>query len=170
MARNPGLNEAYALHVRPNVATGEADVDVSAADYTTVGGIAFLTITPGNTSLSDVVVDFDFTKATTGLFVVNTTQTVQIQMQVKIDGTNWRTVQHWPAASSTTGIAVPDAAQDLDAADDSPGKRFYVGIVGRSQEVRFTVQLSAETGGDAEIPYAVYYKGSTPTITPVAAG
>lgn len=154
------------------VLTGTTDVDVSAADYTTVGGIAILTITPATGApLSDVVVDLDLLKATTGLLVVNTTETVQIMMQTKIDGTNWRTVWHWPAASSRTGLAVPDAAQDLDALDDSPGLRIPVGIVGVTQAVRITLELSAETGGDAEIPYAVYYKAlSAPTVTAVAAG
>jgi hypothetical protein len=151
------------------VATGTADVDVSASDYTTVGGIAFLTITPAST-ITDVYVDLDMLKTTTGLLVVNTTQTVQIQVQVKIDGTNWRTVQHWPAASSTTGLAVPDAAQDLDALDDSPGHRFFIGTIGATQEARLTIELSAETGGDCEIPFAVYYRGAAPTVTAVAAG
>lgn len=155
-----------------NVATGTTDVDVSAADYTTVGGIAILTITPATGApLSDVVVDLDLLKDTTGLLVVNTTETVQIMVQSKVDGTNWRTVWHWPAASSRTGLAVPDAAQDLDALDDSPGLRIPIGGVGVSQAVRITLQLSAETGGDAEIPYAVYYKAvSAPTVTAVAAG
>ncbi len=169
MARNPGLNEAFLLHARTNVKTGEADVDVSAADYTTVGGIAFLTITPRITSLSDVVIDLDLNKATTGLLIVNTTETLQIMVQVKVDGTNWRTVAHWPSAGPT-GLAVPDAANDLDAADDSPGHRFNIGPVGIDQEVRLTIELDAETGGDAEIPYAVYYKGAEPTFTAVAAG
>jgi hypothetical protein len=153
------------------VLTGTADVDVSASDYTTVGGIALLTITPNGESLADVVIDLDLLKATTGLLVVNTTQTVQIMLQTKIDGTNWRTVQHWPAASPTTGLAVPDAAGDLDALDDSPGKRFYLGPIGATQEARVTLELSAETGGDAEIPYAVYFRSKAdPTITAVAAG
>lgn len=149
--------------------TGEADVDVSESDYTTVGGIALLTITPGDTELADVTIDLDMLKATTGLLVVNTTETVQIMVQSKIDGTNWRTISHWPAASSTTGLAVPDAAQDLDALDDSPARRFYVGNVGIDEEVRVTITLSAETGGDCEIPYAVSYRGATATITAVAA-
>lgn len=156
-------------HLVPSVATGTTDVDVSASDYTTVGGIAILTITPSS-NLSDVVVDLDLNKDTTGLLVVNTTETIQMCVQVKVDGTNWRTVAHWPSASSTTGIAVPDAADDLDAADDSVGHRFHIGPVGADQEVRITLELSAETGGDAEIPYTVYYRGVAPTITAVAAG
>lgn len=151
-------------------ATGEADVDVSESDYTTVGGIALLTITPATGQpLYDVVIDLDLLKTTTGLLAVNTTETVQLMVQSKIDGTNWRTVQGWPAASSTTGLTVPDAAQDLDALDDSPAHRFVVGNIGPTQEVRITIQLSAETGGDAEIPYVVQYRGATPTITAVAA-
>jgi hypothetical protein len=153
-----------------NVLTGTTDVDVSASDYTTEGGIAILTITP-SVNIADVVVDLDLNKASTGLLVVNTTETLQIMVQTKVDGTNWRTIHGWPAASSMTGLTVPDAADDLDAADDSPGHRFYIGPVGAGQEVRLTLQLSAETGGDAEIPYVVYYRGATaPTVTAVAAG
>lgn len=152
-----------------NVATGEADVDVSASDYTTEGGIALLTIAPVSGGLQDVVVDLDLNKDVTGLLVVNTTETVQFMVQVKVDGANWRTIAGWPAASSTTGLTVPDAADDLDAADDSPAHRFYIGPVGATQQARITIQLSAETGGDAEIPYAVYYRGAAPTITAVAA-
>lgn len=150
--------------------TGTTDIDVTAADYTTVGGIAILTIAPGDTHLSDLTIDLDMLKATTGLLVVNTSETVQIMVQSKIDGTNWRTISHWPAASPTTGLAVPDAAQDLDALDDSPARRFYVGNVGINQQVRVTITLSAETGGDCEIPYAVSCRGGVPTITEVAAG
>jgi hypothetical protein len=156
--------------VMPGVLTGETDVDVSEADYTAIAGIALLTIAPqAGTVLTDVVVDLDFLKDTTGLFVVNTTQTVQIMIQSKIDGTNWRTIAHWPATSSTLGLAVPDAAADLDALDDSPAKRFYIGTVSAAQQARIAITLSAETGGDAEVPYAVYYKGVAPTITAVAA-
>lgn len=166
----PNVSQDVAAVLTPGVITGTTDIDVSAADYTTVGGIAILTIAPA-TTMFDVCVDLDFMKATTGLFVVNTTQTVQIMVQTKIDGTNWRTIYGWPAASSATGLTVPDAAQDLDALDDSPGHRFYIGTIGVSQQARLTIELSAETGGDAEIPYAVYYRSaSTPTVTAVAAG
>lgn len=151
------------------VYSGTTDIDVSAADYTTVGGIAFLTIVPDHATC-EVIVDIDMLKATTGLLVVNTTETVQIMMQSAIDGTNWRTIQGWPAASSMTGLTVPDAAQDLDALDDSPAKRFVFGPVGPTQGCRLTITLSAETGGDAEIPYVVYVKGGSATVTAVAAG
>jgi hypothetical protein len=163
------LNAVYNLVV-PTVEIGETDIDVTAADYTTVGGIPILTITPAaGAPLADVYVDFDFLKDTTGLFVVYTTQTVQFMVQVKVDGTNWRTVAHWPSTAHL-GLAVPDAAQDLDALDDSPAHRFHIGHVGVDEEVRITVTLSAEDA-DAEIPFAVYYKAmAAPTITPVVAG
>jgi hypothetical protein len=153
----------------PGVLTGTTDVDVSASDYTTVGGIAILTIAP-SVNITDCYVDLDLLKATTGLLVVNTTETVQIMVQTKVDGTNWRTIHGWPAASSMTGLTVPDAAQDLDALDDSPAHRFFIGPIGANQQARITLTLSAETGGDCEIPYAVYYRGAAaPTITAVAA-
>lgn len=151
------------------VYTGTTDVDVSAADYTTVGGIAILTIVPDNHAV-EIVVDLDLNKDTTGLLVVNTTETLQILQQTKVDGTNWRTIQGWPAASDFTGLTVPDAADDLDAADDSPARRFTFGPIGPTQSARLTLELSAETGGDAEIPYVVYVKGGSATVTAVAAG
>lgn len=153
-----------------NEYSGTTDIDVSASDYTTVGGIAILTIVPDNNVLDEVIVDLDFVKTTTGVFVVNTTETVQFCVQTKVDGTNWRTVEGWPAASSATGLTVPDAAQDLDAADDSPGHRFSLKGVSPTAGMRITITLSAETGGDAEIPYRVFTKGGTATITAVAAG
>jgi hypothetical protein len=163
------LRAVYNLSV-PTVEIGETDIDVTAADYTTVGGIPILTITPAaGAPLADVYIDFDFLKDTTGLFVVYTTQTVQFMVQSKIDGTNWRTIAHWPRTAEL-GLAVPDAAQDLDALDDSPAHRFHIGHVGVDEEIRVTITLSAEDA-DAEIPFAVYYKGmAAPTITPVVAG
>jgi hypothetical protein len=149
--------------------TGTTDVDVSAADYTAVAGVALLTIEPDNGAV-EIVVDLDLLKDTTGLLVKNTTETVQIMQQTKVDGTNWRTIQGWPAASDFTGLTVPDAAGDLDALDDSPARRFTFGPIGPTQAARLALTLSAETGGDAEIPYVVYVRGGTATVTAVAAG
>lgn len=151
------------------VYTGTTDIDVSAADYTTVGGIAILTIVPDHVPV-EVIVFLDLDKPTTGLLAVNTTETLQIMMQTAVDGTNYKTFLGWPAASSMTGLTVPDAADDLDAADDSPAVRFDFGVVGPSQGAKLTIQLSAETGGDAEIPYVVYAKGGSCTVTAVEAG
>lgn len=171
-ALTPAERESRALvnNATYNIYSGTTDIDVSASDYTTVGGIAILTIIPDSNTVEEIVVDLDLLKATTGLLVVNTTETVQFNVQTKIDGTNWRSVQGWPAASEATGLTVPDAAQDLDALDDSPGHRFRLGPVGVDQQMRITITLSAETGGDAEIPYVVYVKGGTATVTAVAAG
>jgi hypothetical protein len=166
------LRAVYNLLV-PTTATGTTDVDVSASDYTAGAGVPILTIAPATGfPLWDVVVDLDLNKDTTGLLVVNTAETIQFVVESKIDGTNWRSLgMSWPAASSTTGLGVPDAADDLDAADDSVGVRFRLGVVGVTQQIRVNLLLSAETGGDAEIPYAVHYRGvSAPTITDVAAG
>ena len=152
----------------PYVVTGEMDIDVSESDYTTVGGITMLTITPTG-PLTNVTLDLDNNKASTGLLVANTTETVQYVVERKVDGTNWRVTDHWPAASSKTGLAVPDAANDLDAADDGVGVRFNIGNVGPDEEVRINVELSAETGGDAEVPFALTFQGSEPVLTAVAA-
>jgi hypothetical protein len=159
--------------VVPTTATGTTDVDVSASDYTAGAGVPLLTITPAaGAPIADLIVDLDLNKDTTGLLVVNTSETIQLVVESKIDGTNWRSLsKSWPAASSTTGLGVPDAADDLDAADDSVGIRLHLGPVGVSQAIRINLLLSAETGGDAEIPYAVHYRAmAAPTITDVAAG
>lgn len=166
------LRACYNLLV-PTTATGTTDVDVSASDYTAGAGVPILTIAPAaGAPLWDVVIDLDLNKDVTGLLVVNTAETVQFVIESKIDGTNWRSLaMSWPAASSATGLGVPDAADDLDAADDAVGVRFRIGSVGVTQQVRVNLLLSAETGGDAEIPYAVHYRGmAAPTITAVAAG
>ncbi len=43
-----------------------------------------------------------------------------------------------------------------------------IGTVGPQEQVRIAVKLSAEVG-DTEFPYALTYRGETPTITEVAA-
>lgn len=170
MALTPAARESQIIAGAKDwtVYSGTTDIDSSEADYTTVGGIVFLTITPDN-NVVEIVVDLDLLKDTTGLLVVYTTETLQIMQQTKVDGTNWRTIIGWPAASSMTGLTVADAAQDLDALDDSPGHRFVFGPIGPDQGARLTFQVSAEAA-DVEIPYVVYVKGGSATVTAVAAG
>lgn len=151
----------------PYTVTGTADTDDSASDYTTVGGIPFLTITPTG-PIYDVTLDLDNNKATTGLLIVYTTETVQYVVERKVDGTNWRVTDHWPGAANL-GIAIPDAGDDLDAADDGVGKRFILGNIGADEEVRINLEVSVEAG-DLEIPFALTFRGSEPVLTIVAAG
>ena len=92
---------------------GTTDVDVTAADYT--AGAALLTIEPvAGYPIRNVDIYLDLAKDTTGLIVVNTTETIGFVVQQKIDGANWQGVDAWPKAGES-GILVPDAAGDLDA-------------------------------------------------------
>lgn len=148
-------NYRASKEVRLNVARGETDIDVSAAVYT--GWIALLTIAPPTGEvLTDVEVVFDLAKATTGFAAVHTSETIQFAVQRKVDGTNWRT----EATSVTTAISGTNAA--------AGATKLVIGTVGPQEQVRIAVKLSAEVG-DTEFPYALTYRGETPTITEVAA-
>jgi hypothetical protein len=138
------------------VATGEADIDVSAADYT--AWQALLTIAPqAGLPIKMVMVSLDLDKATTGYATLYTTETIQFAVARKTDGTNWRRDEE----TVTTAVA-GDAADGFSV--DVP-----IGPVGENEQARIEVKLSAENANDVEFPYAVYYDGSEPTITAVAA-
>ena len=137
------------------VASGETDIDISAAVYT--GYIALLTITPAaGGPLEDAWLDLDLSKAVTGFSIVHTAETIQFQVQRKIDGTNWK-----PDLNATTAALSGTNAAGL-------AQRFHFGPVDPTAAVRLVVKLSAEVG-DTEFPYRLQYLGPTPTITVVAA-
>ena len=139
-----------------HVATGDADIDVSAADYTSYQ--ALITIAPaGNTAMYDVRLILDLDKVTTGWATAATTQTLQLAVARKVDGTNWRKDK----ITETTAIAGNNA--------DAFSKEFDIGVVGDSEQVRIEVILSAEPAGDTEMPYLLYYRGREATITAVSA-
>lgn len=142
----------------PVEATGEADIDISEADYTTY--INILTITPAaNQCLIECVIDLDYNKTTTGWDIVSTAaDTLDVVIVTKVDGTNYRTVMNG------TQIA---ANGDESLEDNESGERFIVGPVGVTGTIQVKVKLSIERD-DVEIPYRVLYRGATPTITPVA--
>ena len=145
----------------PIEATGTADIDISAGDYT--GFLTLLTITPAaGSSLADVVIDLDWNKATTGFDTVATAaDTLDVVCVSKVDGTNWRTI--------ATGTQVT-ANGDGSLEDHESGQRFKLGMIGVNGAVKVMVKISAEHD-DVEIPYRVMYRGpAAPTITPVAAG
>ena len=150
----------------PYTVTGEMDTDDSEADYTTSGGIAMMTITPTG-PIYDVTLDLDLNKATNGPLIKYTTGTILYVVERKVDGTNWRVTDHWPAAANL-GLAVPDAANDLDNAEDGVGKRFILGNIGADEEVRINFQTDAEAG-DTQVPFALTFRGSAPVLTIVAA-
>ena len=151
---------AYLKGLMPVEATGTADVDISEADYT-ADYVTLLTITPATgENLIDLCIDLDVNKATTGWDTIATAaDTLDVVVQSKIDGTNWRTLM--------TGTQIA-ANGDGSLLGNESGQRFNVGPVGEDAEVRVAVLLSTERD-DCEIPYRVTYRGATPTITPVAA-
>lgn len=140
--------------------TGTADIDVSAGVYTAAAGVELLRIEPsGQAPLEDVYVEFDLAKATTGFAANNTTETISFIVSRKVDGTNYRSGAG-PNQAST-------AISGTNAAGRSIG--LHIGSVLPTEDVRVTVVLSAETGGDVELPFVLYYRGVTPTVTAVAA-
>lgn len=144
----------------PGEVAGEADIDISEADYTAFQTL--LTIAPAaGAPLADLVVDLDWNKATTGFDTVATAaDTLDVCVQTKTDGTNWRTV-----LSGTQITANGDGS--LEAQES--GERLKIGAVGVTGQVRVLVKVSTERG-DCEIPYRVLYRASAaPTITAVAA-
>lgn len=147
---------------------GTTDVDVTAADYT--AGAALLTIEPvAGYPIRNVDIYLDLAKDTTGLIVVNTTETIGFVVQQKIDGANWQGVDAWPKAGES-GILVPDAAGDLDA-DAWQGVHWHFDSIHPNADLRILLVLDAETGGDAEVPYRITYEGPVaPVVTAVAAG
>jgi len=142
--------------VKLDVARGETDIDVSAADYTSYQ--ALLTIAPPTGEvLTDVEIVFDLAKATTGFAAGHTSQTITFAVQRKVDGTNWRT----DLASQSTAVSGTNSA--------AAAQRLVLGTVGPQEQARIVVKLSAENAVDVELPYALTYRGERPTITEVAA-
>ncbi len=139
----------------PMAFTGTADIDISAADYTSPQ--ALLTIAP-ETEVQDCWVTFDLAKTTTGFAAGHAAQTIQFRVARKVDGTNWRTdIQSVTTATSGTNAA--GAAATIN-----------VGPIGVTEQARVDVVLSAENGNDVELPYVAYVKAQTaPTFTAVAA-
>ena len=143
-------------YAEPEVLTGNADVDISESDYTAM--VTVLTIAPPSTGLSDLVIDLDYAKATTGVDVVATaSDTLDVAVYGLVDGTNARMLM------SNTQVTLAG-----DGSVEHSGDRFNVGAVDSGETIYVKVKLSAERA-DAEIPYRVTYKGlSAPTITAVA--
>ena len=141
--------------LKPQVLSGEADIDISAAVYT--GYVELLRIEPVST-IRDLVVDLDFNKATTGWDAVSTaSDTLDVAVFVKVDGTNYRYVE-----GATQLVAVGGAAHT------TAGRRFKLGAVDVTEDISIRVKLSAERG-DVEVPYRINYcSESAPTVTAVA--
>ena len=141
--------------LKPRVLSGEADIDVSAAVYTAY--VELLRIEPV-TAIRDLVIDLDFNKATTGWDAVSTaSDTLDVAVFVKIDGTNYRYIE-----GATQLVAVGGAAHT------TAGRRFKLNAIDVTEDISIRVKLSAERG-DIEIPYRINYSSETaPVITAVA--
>lgn len=145
-----------------HVETGEADIDVSAADYTNYQ--ALLTIAPNAAhGVRDLRLVFDLAKATTGFAAGHTSQTLTFVVARKVDGTNWRR----DAATVTTAISGTNSANTGGLAG---AQGIFIGHVGPTEQVRVEVKMSAENAVDVELPYVAYYEsGASATLTAVAA-
>lgn len=141
------------------VDTGTAYIDTSAATYTNWTNL--VTIAPENGfAMQDVRVVVDLDKATSGFADATgwDTETLQLSIARKVDGTNWRTCHNLITPSSAI------------AADDADGLylELVVGEVGPTEDVRVEVKVSAEAAADVQLPYAVIYRaGAAATVTPV---
>lgn len=144
------------------IQTGEADIDVSEADYTNYQVLA--TIAPGaQHALEDLRVVFDLAKATTGFAAGHTSQTITFVIARKIDGTNWRRIK----STETTALSGTNSANGTSVCG---AMDLLIGDVGPTEQVRIEVKLSAENSVDIELPFVATYKaGARATFTPVAA-
>jgi len=141
-------------------ATGDADIDISAAVYT--GYINILTVTAPATGLIDCTIDLDFNKATTGFDTIATAaDTLDCVVVKQVDGTNYRSTQLASAQITANGDGSLDASES--------GMSFRIGPMQADASVQVHVKVSAERG-DCELPYRVTSIGVAPTITAVAAG
>jgi hypothetical protein len=139
-------------------ATGDADIDISEADYT--GYINMLTVTAPATGLIACRIDIDFNKATTGWDTVSTAADVlDCVAVVQVDGTNYRSTQIASAQITSNGDGTLDASES--------GMSFIMGPMQANASVQIHVKMNAERG-DSEQPYRVTYVGAAPTITAVA--
>lgn len=142
--------------LEPKELTGEADIDISEADYTAF--VEILKIEPKTGGpLIDLTVDLDFMKATTGFDAVATADdTLDIAVFGKIDGTNWR---HLMSATQVTATGSHTTAAE----------RLKIGNVGPGCDISIRAKVSTERG-DVEIPYRITYRGvRAPDVTAVAA-
>jgi len=141
------------------VATGDTDVDISAAVYTAF--VDLLTITAPVGGLQSCRVDIDVNKATTGLDTVATAaDTFDACAVIAVDDTNYRLLKN-----GTQITANGDASLEMS----ENGWSFDLGPLNGGEIVKIKIKLSAERD-DAELPYKVTYIGEAPTITAVAAG
>jgi hypothetical protein len=148
-----------ATQLAVGTATGDADIDISEADYTTY--INILTVTAPSTGLIDCRIDIDVNKATTGWDNVATAADVlDVVAVAQIDGTNYRSTQKASAQITANGDGSLDASES--------GISFDIGPLAAAESIQIHVKMDTERG-DCELPYRVTYVGAAPTVTPVAA-
>ena len=145
--------------LEPKSILGEADIDVSEANYAT-GYIEILNIAPNDTfGCSRLTVELDLNKATTGWDAVSTgSDTLNIGVFKKTDGANYR---HVLSSAQLTAVG--------NGTHATAGVRFDLGPVAKGDRISIRVKVSTERG-DIEIPYRVTYSSHiAPVVTAVAA-
>jgi hypothetical protein len=136
-----------------SAATGTATITDASQTETTAWSL--LSITPiAGAPLSNVRVVLDLAKAVTGFGVVETTASIQFAVARKVDGTNWRVGTFSTAVTGSNAALAGFQTAEID-----------VGPVHVTEGVRIYAKMSADATADIEIPYVVYYQGTTlPTI------
>lgn len=139
----------------PTEITDTATVDISERNY--AAWTTLLAVKPASgQGLNAVAVALDLNKATTGLDAVSTaSDTIDAIAQVRVDGTNWRTISK-ATQVTTTGAGTLDAGIN--------GMYFDCGPIGADGALVIKIKLNAERG-DAQVPYRITYTAVTaPTV------
>ena len=141
--------------------TGDADIDVTAFNYT-ADYVNLLTITAPSTGLLSCRVDIDFNKGTTGWDNIATAADVLDCLAViQVDGTNYRATQLASAQIVANGNGTLDVTES--------GMSFIFGPMAPNASVQIHVKMDTERA-DCELPYRVTYVGAAPTVTAIIAG
>lgn len=135
--------------------TGNANITIASDTYTNWVQLVTLTPTSGE-ACQHVKFVLDLDKATTGFATANTSQTIQLAVGRKVDGTNWRTSANL-ASAAISGTNAAKTCCELEAYD-----------VGPTEAVRVFVKLSATSGGNVVIPYVCYYESGAAAVTSAA--
>lgn len=140
---------------------GETDIDITQAVYTAFVLLLTIANESSETFIDDCYVHFDLDHAATGFGAGYTSETIQFGVARAIDGTNYKI-----DASTADGGLSATCTGTLAATNRAMG--IHVGPIGPDEDCRIYVTVSTEVA-DVDLPYVVYYRGTKPTITEVAA-
>ena len=140
---------------RLEINSDSAWIATTTATYTSYQALS--TFTPNPTcGAMDVRCVIDLAKATTGWAATATSETVQLAVSRKVDGSNWRTCLN----TATTAVSGTNSA--------ASAQEFSIGLVGPDEQVRIVVKVSAEVNSNTEFPVVWYYRSpATATVTNV---